>query len=66
MTEIALEIAKENKERIVKLSAARGLEVIFEKLLEKFGARLGEISVVELDGFRLVTINAYENVIENC
>ena len=65
MLEIALNIAKENKEQIEKLSCARGLETIFEKLMNKFGAKLGEISLSELDGFRAATIYAYENVINN-
>ena len=43
----------------------RGMEVIFKQLMEKFGARLEEISVVQLDGFRAATIHAYENVIDN-
>jgi len=41
------------------------MEVIFKQLMEKFGARLEEISVVQLDGFRAATIHAYENVIDN-
>lgn len=65
MIEITMDIAEANKERIVKLSAARGLEVIFEKLLEKFGASLGEISIAELNRFRAATIYSYEKVIES-
>lgn len=65
MLEIALTIARENKEQIEKLPCIRGMEVIFEQLMEKFGARLEEISVVQLDGFRAATIHAYENVIDN-
>lgn len=61
----ALDIAKENKELIKKLSYTRGMEIIFEKLMEKFCAKLGEISVTELDGFRSATVYAYETVIEN-
>ena len=61
----ALDIAKENKELIKKLSYTRGMETIFEKLMEEFCAKLGEISVTELDGFRSATIHAYETVIEN-
>lgn len=64
MLEIAMEIAKENKDFISKFSAIRGMEIIFEKLMEKFNARLGEITISELDGFRAATIHAYETVID--
>ena len=64
MLEIAMEIAKENKDFISKFSAIRGMEFIFEKLMEKFNARLGEITISELDGFRAATIHAYETVID--
>ena len=64
MLEIAINIAKENKDFISKFSAIRGMEIIFEKLMEKFNASLGEIAITELDGFRAATIHAYETVIE--
>ena len=64
MLELAMNIAKENKDFIAKFSAIRGMEIIFEKLMEKFNARLGEISIAELDGYRAATIHAYETVIE--
>lgn len=65
MLSIALTIAKENKARIEKMTCSRGMEIIFEKLMEKFGAKLGEISIAELEGFRTSTVYAYETVIEN-
>jgi hypothetical protein len=65
MLEIALEIAKENKERIVKLTPSLGMGIIFDELMDKYDARLGEISIVELDRFRAATIYAYEKVIES-
>ena len=64
MLSIALTIAKDNKERIKKMTCSRGMEVIFEKLMDRFGARLGEISITELEGFRTATVHAYETVIE--
>lgn len=65
MLEIATNIAKENKEKISKLSISLGMEFIFERLLEKFGDRLGEITIAKLDGFRMATVHAYETIIEN-
>jgi hypothetical protein len=41
------------------------MEFIFERLLEKFGDRLGEITIAKLDGFRMATVHAYETIIEN-
>ena len=49
---------------IIRSSEVFSLAVVHE-LMDKFGARLGEISIAELDRFRAATIYAYEKVIES-
>ena len=61
---IATEITEANKERISKLTPSVGMGIIFNELMDKFGARLGEISVAELDRYRAATVYAYEKIIE--
>jgi hypothetical protein len=63
--QIAMDIAEANKERISKLTPSLGMGIIFDELMDKFDARLGEISIAELDRFRAATIYAYEKVIES-